>query len=325
MIDYSEISAKSKGGTELMCRKLESLIDPALMAEFQIIPSRVRELDETKIRILWLHDLPDDPESKHLANDGWKKFHRLVFVSHWQMQAYINKYKIPWSHCQVLLNAIVPVPRIEHSPTTIRLIYHTTPHRGLNILWPVFEKLCETHSDIHLDVYSSFNLYGWANRDKEYEPLFDLIREHKQASYHGVVSNEDVRAAVGMSDIFAYPSTWHETSCLSLMEAMSAGLLCVHPTLGALAETAANWTMLYQWDEVPNRHAGIFYQSLNAAIDLTRMRHEKTAQQLASQAGYTNVFYGWDLRKLQWGAFLTSLVDEPRAIEKEEPMFRYSQ
>jgi UDP-glucose:(glucosyl)LPS alpha-1,2-glucosyltransferase len=324
-IVWNEGSEKSKGGTELICRKLVEMIDPELMKEFQIVPSRLRgELDPSKIRIFWAHDLPEDPESSHLGNGGWKQYHRLVFVSHWQMQAYIHHFSIPWSRCQVIQNAIVPLGQtVPSDDKTIRLIYHTTPHRGLNILVPVFAKLCEKHPDIHLDVFSSFGLYGWKDRDAQWAPVFEALDKLPQATNHGAVDNDTVRAAISNSDVFAYPSTWSETSCMCLMEAMSAGLMCVHPTLGALPETGANWTMMYQFDETPNTHAGIFYQSLDIAIDLMRNRHAKTLGQLASQRAYTNVFYSWELRKMQWESFMTSLLGEPREIEQNKPMFTY--
>jgi UDP-glucose:(glucosyl)LPS alpha-1,2-glucosyltransferase len=324
-IVWNEISEKSKGGTEILGRKLEGLIDPKLMDEFQIFPSRVRaELDPGKLRIFWAHDMPDDPESAHLADGGWAKYHRLVFVSHWQMQAYIAKFSIPWSRCQVIQNAIDPLtPNPNKNSETIRLVYHSTPHRGLNILAPVFDKLCEMHQDIHLDVFSSFKLYGWEDSDKSFKPLFDMLGKNPQITNHGAVSNEEVRAALSNAHIFAYPSTWQETSCLCLMEAMSAGLMCVHPSYGALPETAANWTMQYQWDEDPHRHAGIFYQSLDTAIRFMREKQERTIGQLASQRSYANVFYSWDLRKMQWEGFLTSLLHEPREVEKPKQFFTY--
>ncbi len=322
---WNEISANSNGGTEQQARKLESLIDPKLLDEFQIVPSRLRgELDETKVRIFWAHDLPEDPESSHLASGGWRKYHRLVFVSHWQMQAYIRKFDIPWSRCQVLQNAIVPIQTNPNKDSSkIRLIYHPTPHRGLGILSPVFDKLCEIHKDIELHVFSSFQLYGWQDNDKNFKQVFDALEKNPNVVNHGTVSNDQIREALANAHIFAYPSIWTETSCLCLIEAMSAGLLCVHPTLGALPETAANWTMQYQWDETPNNHAGIFYQSLDTAINLMRTNHEKTQGQLASQRAYANVFYSWELRKLQWEAFLNSLKDEPRPFEKERQYFTY--
>ena len=313
---YDELSARAMGGTELMGMRLESSLDPEFLDNFQIIRSRVRELDESKIRILWLHDLPDDPESHHLASGGWKKFHKIVFVSNWQMQAYIAKYDIPWSHCVVMQNAIDPIP--EHAKPndgTIRLAYWSTPHRGLNILVPVFDKLCEKYDNIELDVYSSFALYGWEERDKPYEELFEACRNHPKINYHGAIPNEQLRKNLEKTHIFAYPSTWVETSCLCLMEAMSAGLLCVHSNLGALYETGANWTSMYQFNEEPNQHAGQFYLMLDNAIEY--LNDEGLQSRLSSQQSYANVFYNWQLRASQWKALLESLVDLPRELPNE--------
>ncbi len=56
------LSTKAMGGTEIMKYGLADRMPAALLENFQIFTSRVEEaLDETKIRILWLHDLPGDP------------------------------------------------------------------------------------------------------------------------------------------------------------------------------------------------------------------------------------------------------------------------
>ena len=124
-----ELSKNAMGGTELMKYALESRLDKELLDEVQIVCSRVRELDESKLRIFWAHDLPGDPESEFLRDGGWDKFHRLVFVSNWQMQAYIQAYNIPWSKCIVLQNAITPIE--EHEKPTdkydiVELSAHST-------------------------------------------------------------------------------------------------------------------------------------------------------------------------------------------------------
>ena len=75
---------------------------------------------------------------------------------------------VPYSESIILRNAIDPIEVGEKPKDTIRLIYHSTPHRGLELLVPVFEKLCETHDDIELDVYSSFKIYGWEERSEEH-------------------------------------------------------------------------------------------------------------------------------------------------------------
>jgi glycosyltransferase involved in cell wall biosynthesis len=316
------LSVNAMGGTELTKYGLEQRMPPDLFDNFQIFVSRVEEaLDETKIRILWLHDLPSDPASEHLKNGGWEKFHRLVFSSNWQMQAYIQHFNIPWSKCMVLLTAIVPIDDHVKPIDKIRLAYWSTPQRGLNILVPVFQKLCEKYDNIELDVYSSFKLYGWENQDKQFQPLFDACEADPKINYHGTVSNEVIRERLKDTHILAYPSTWPETSCRCLMEAMSAGMMCVHPNFAALYETGANWTNMYQWNEDPNAHASHFYAALDASIE--SFWNEGVQSRLLSQKSYANVFYNWQLRTFQWEQFLISLLDEPRAIPKATSYFEY--
>jgi glycosyltransferase involved in cell wall biosynthesis len=303
----NESTVNARGGTELMAYALQERLDPALLDKFQIIPSRVRELDPNRKRILWLHDLPGDPESEHLHNGGYNKFERLVFVSNWQMQKYIEHYGIPWYKCIVMRNAIVPIDREENldPEAPIRLIYHTTPHRGLDILASVFEKLAEDHN-VHLDVFSSFGVYGWQERDAPYEGIFEFFRNHPKSTYHGAQPNEVVKAALSKADIFAYPNTWLETSCISLIEAMSAGTLAVHPNYGALYETAAGWTSMYQYRDNKRDHAQVFYDQLRSSIDLVRTPIFQ--DHLFNQKMYIDRLYNWDVRAAHWDIFLKGLL-----------------
>src|SRR6185436_14024378 len=146
----------------------------------------------------------------------------------------------------VLYNAIEPIPLVEKPPDTINFVYHTTPHRGLEILVPVFENIVREFPNVHLDVFSSFAAYGWNERDKPYEPLFAKIAEHPNMTYHGYQPNDVVREYLQRAHYFAYPNTWLETSCIALMEAMSAGCVCLHPNAGALPETSGGLTRMYQ-------------------------------------------------------------------------------
>lgn len=306
-IDYrNEMTKDAMGGTELMAMELEKRLEPELLEKFQIISSRVDKIDDTKKKVLWLHDLPGDPASEHLLNGGYNRFDKLVFVSNWQMQGYIEHYSIPWYKCAVLQNAINPIEEHQKPNEGIRIIYHTTPHRGLNILYSVFDKLCEKHDDIELDVYSSFKIYGWEQRDEPYKPLFDACKEHPKINYHGSVSNAEVREALKKSHVFAYPSIWKETSCLALIEAMSAGLMCVHPNYAALPETAANWTWMYQYQNTERDHAQVFYGMLDAAIH--SLKNGDSTNRLYNQKQYIDMFYNWELRATQWKYLLASMV-----------------
>jgi len=317
----NETNQKSFGGTEQLTNKVAERLPKDLLQDFQIVSSRVRELDEDKIRIFWAHDLPGDPESEFLKTDvGRNQFHKYVFVSNWQMQGYIQRYNLKPSQCVVLRNFIDPIEEHEKPDDKINIIYHTTPHRGLNILVPVFNKLCEKYDNIHLDVYSSFALYGWEARDKDFEQTYQMIKDNPQSTYHGTQPNNVIREALKNSHIFAYPTIWNETSCLCLMEAMSAKNLCVHSNFGGIYETASHWTNMYQYHEHPNSHAAACYNMLDLTIEnYAQMQLNTTPSKV-----YTDTFYSWANREAEWIALLNSLkaVVDDRSIPKET--FSYS-
>jgi glycosyltransferase involved in cell wall biosynthesis len=323
-ISFNEVSEKSSGGTELMSRKLLTVLDEKEHEHVQIIPSRVRELDEDKVRIFWCHDLPNDPESMNVLKDeGWRKFERLVFVSYWQRQAYVNAFSIPYDKTIVLQNAIDPIEDelIAKKPDPkekIKIIYHTTPHRGLDIAYHAVEALCKKHPEIEFDVFSSFKIYGWDQRDEHFQELFDAIEAHPNMNYHGTVTNETVRKHVAESHIFGYPSCWPETSCISLMEAMSSKCICVHPDLAALPETAANWTYMYNWTEDKASHADRFASCMHMTINALKAGDKALLSRVSGQKSYADIFYSWELRTIQWKQFLESLKDvEPRPVEEK--------
>jgi glycosyltransferase involved in cell wall biosynthesis len=309
MIERNELNARARGGTELMQERLIKYVPNDLLSKFQIIPSRVRELDPNKKKILWLHDLPNDPESAHLSDvESRKRFDKIVAVSNWQMQLYNMVLGLPYGECVVLKNAIDPilVPKKEYD-STVRIIYHTTPHRGLEILVPVFEKLCEVYENIHLDVYSSFGVYGWEERDAPYRILFDRCRAHPQITYHGAVSNEEVREALVKSHIFAYPSIWPETSCIAAIEAMSAMNIVVCPNYAALPETCANFAMMYPFQENKDLHAIQFAHTLNNAIKAVIDNGGVENEFMRFQKEYFDHFYSMEKRAQEWTNLLNVL------------------
>jgi UDP-glucose:(glucosyl)LPS alpha-1,2-glucosyltransferase len=318
-IPRNELNKNAFGGSELMMQRLYDNLPDYLLKEFQIIPTRLNvPLDPNKIRIAWIHDLAEDPQLNYLANGGWSKFHLLVFVSNWQMQSFIRKFNIPWDRCLVFQNAIEPFNQdvLEKPQGPLRLIYTPTPHRGLNILLPVFQKLLEAYPDLHLDVFSSFKLYGWEKRDEQFENLFEIARNNPNISYHGSQPNDVVRKALTDAHIFAYPSKWQETSCLCLIEAMSAGLICVHSNLAALPETSSNFTYMYQFSEDDNRHAQTFYNIMVLAIN--NYKDESTAFRLRHQKLYADQVYNLTNRNFQWKSLLENMLNLDRAFEEEK-------
>lgn len=309
-MEVNELSKNARGGTELMLERLHGSLPEDLLSKFQIIPSRVRELDSTKKKIYWAHDLPGDNEAQFLKDAAAREqFDLLVFVSNWQYQQFRDYLGVPFdSNSIVIENGIVPFER-KPKPTTgpINIIYFTTPHRGLELAWPAFKHLFDsTDLDIHFHVYSSFSIYGWSERDAPYEKLFDEIRQHPGATYYGAVSNEEIRKVLPDMHILAYPSIWEETSCLQLIEAMSAGLICVHSNLGALPDTSGGLTWMYQFDQDLTIHANRFANILGIAIENVISPGVQKQAEFAQL--YANIRFDWQRKASAWKATLEGML-----------------
>jgi UDP-glucose:(glucosyl)LPS alpha-1,2-glucosyltransferase len=309
-IEENEISVKSQGGTESVKRELAKRLPDGLLDDFQIICSRVRSIDESKIRVYWLHDLPEDPETNHLKEaQSRDRFHKIVFCGNWQYSRYQLVCGLPYSSNHLVIDTpIETFEPVKKSFDKIRLVYSSTPQRGLSILVPVFEKLAEKYDNIHLDVFSSFKIYGWEEADASFEPLYERIRNHPQMTYHGFASNSTVREHLKNAHIHAYPSIWMECNSRSVIEAMSAGLLCVHPNYGGLTDTSGGLNFMYQGDKDLNTHASIFYNMLDHAIQI--VPKESTQNYLSLVKVYADNRYNWGRIASIWEDSLNALKQE---------------
>ena len=81
VVETNELDRNAMGGTELMKFGLHERLPEELSSKFQIIPTRVRDIDSDRIPLLWIHDLAHDPEVKHLKDVSAEdlKFAKLVF------------------------------------------------------------------------------------------------------------------------------------------------------------------------------------------------------------------------------------------------------
>lgn len=317
------------GGSGIIKNVLENKIPKKLLDKFQIICDSCDILDENKIRIYWSHLNPDQNEDmakemkinpKPLANNGWNMFHKIVFISHTQMEEWIHRYGIPRSHCTVIKYALYPIKSIKKESDEIILCYLSNPNRGLSLLVDIFDTLCKEYSNLQLNVYSSWSIYkdldhpflkncGEMQSTYEKSNLYKKIQENEKINNIGFIPNEILKKQLASSHIFAYPNIMPETFCLSLLEAMSAECLCVHPNYGSLPEVSSNWTMMYDYHEDINCHKKRFYSKLKNAIDIVNL--ESTKKHLRKQKEYVDYFFHWDKRINEWIFLLQSLENQP--------------
>jgi len=305
----TNLSKNSKGGTEMMRGRLLNYVNKDLLGKVAIHFSRPRELYKDVPNILYCHDLVGDPENKILKDGGWEKFDHIVFVSHWQRDQYIMVFGIPYSKCSIIPNAIELEYSFEEKQTDkIRFIYHTTPHRGLQLVYPIFDALSREFDNIHLDVFSSFKIYGWEQRDEKYKDLFDKIKSHPNMTYHGSKSNEIVLKALKESHVFLFPSIWMETSCIAMIEAIRSGCVVIHPSYGALPETANGATVMYDYNEDHQTHAATCY-TITRNILLNQKQNKNLFNQITANTAFELPYNTIPNFTTSWDSILTRVLN----------------
>ena len=152
-MEENEISVNSNGGTEQVKRMIGSMLPEGLLDDFQVICSRVRKIDDSKIRVYWIHDCAGDPETSHNKDKSSRdRFHKIVFCGNWQYNQYLTQLNLePEEKFAVIDTPIIPFEdytNYKGNNEEIRLIYTSTPQRGLTILVPVFIELAKKYPKI---------------------------------------------------------------------------------------------------------------------------------------------------------------------------------
>ena len=304
-----------KGGTELQFEYLKKHVNSKLLDQVQIctsVPEKI-PLHKDKVNILWQKNSWDQPNLKPWFENklNHNKYDWYVFNSNWNFEQFTKRFDLPTEKCLVIKNGvdnIEPISTTYRKKDPIKIIHHCTPWRGLSVLLGAMQLV--KNPSISLDVYSSTEVYGksfYDHNDHYYHELYDQAKQLPNVNYIGYKSNEYIKKHLKDYRLFVYPSIWEETSCISLLEAMSAGLYCITTNFGALYETGSEFPMYVPYSNDYRSLAKKFAKSIDiAALSL----HESSIKDhLKMQKNFVNNFYNWKIKGKSWTRFLQGAID----------------
>jgi len=312
------------GGTEIQFDYLKKYC-PVHWDSVQLttsIPEK-EPLHPVRSNILWLKNSWDQPNIAPWFQNpkNHSKYDWYVFNSHWSYEKYRYFFKLDNPQCLVIKNGIdydeLVVKKKAEKKDKIKMVYFSTPWRGLEVLLKCMEEL-KKDKDITLDVYSSTQIYGDAfqkDNDKTYQPLYDKCKELPNVNYKGYCGHKELLGKLHEYDVSAHPSIWEETFCISAMEALAAGLVLITTDLGAIPETCAEFPIYVPYtkdhDNLTTRFTagiqaikGMFKNDINDVLDF--------------QKNYYKKFYDWNVIGLFWRRFLLGAYrDKRQKIRKQ--------
>ena len=299
-----------KGGSELAYQALLKNVGSDWVKDVNLILSVCNPalLDTTRKNVVW-QQLSYDQQNVALMRDKSfvDKVDCFVYVSNWQYEKFRNIYNIPEYKSVVIKNATESFVYTQRSQGKMKLIYTSAPNRGLDVLLDAFEVL--SRDDVELDVYSSTIIYGsdYSKQvDHVFKPLFDRASNMKNVNYKGYGENSVVREALQQSHIFAYPSTFEETSCMAAIEAGSAGCKLITTNYGALYETGSEYATMVPFNSNRSMLVRSYAKALNQAIN--NYRKQENLDLLQKQSDYFNTFYNWQVRTSQWKNLFNHII-----------------
>jgi glycosyltransferase involved in cell wall biosynthesis len=289
------------GGTETMARGFIKNILPDMtnIRNYYnvIIPGYLPDLEtigtDGSEYIFWIHNNVSQftgPVGRVLNNNLVRKATKSVIaVSEYEKKVLTKELDMDPNMIYVIPNAIElvkPNPDKFKKIDKVKLIHASTANRGMDILLKAVPLIEE---DFELNIFNDF--YPDLPHNYSLEGIND-----PRVNFYGKTPRKTLYKFFADAHIHAYPSTYPETSCLTQMEAMSAGCYTVHTDLGALPETSLGYGTMIPIEELT---PAMYAIKLSQAIRMIREQGYDYTQQVEDIKNN----FTWDKAKQNWLAF----------------------
>jgi glycosyltransferase involved in cell wall biosynthesis len=191
---------------------------------------------------LWEHDT-GYPE---LTSETLENFEKVLVLSEWHKKHTEKGWPFVNGKIAVTSNGIMPE---LFSPNGRRqrhqFIFCSSPDRGLDVLLGWWPKIREMWPDAELHAYYGWQYYDSGDADAEAKlwkaHLVELL-DQPGVRWHGRIGQKELARELGRSQFWLYPTfhrtgtDWHETFCITALEAQAAGCIPITRPIAALPE-----------------------------------------------------------------------------------------
>lgn len=232
----------------------------------------------------------------------------LWCVSNWHAETLCQVSGFPISKAWIVRNGIAQeLFGGDEVRNRKRLIYSSTPYRGLALLPELFARIQASHIDAELHVYSGLKVYeGPGNQhvalERQCAPIFDQLRSMPGCFVHGNVPQHQLAKEFMRCGILAYPNTFDETSCITVMEAMAGGCVPITSRRGGLPETVGDAGLLIDGQPGSAVYKDRFVSSVVNLLSDERAWSEMSSRSLKRAAG------------MSWDAIAADLTNRLQAV-----------
>jgi glycosyltransferase involved in cell wall biosynthesis len=272
----------------------------------------------TKPIVLWTGHAHDQQAILALKEPNErKKWTGFAFVSDWQRGCYEKAYSIPREKGRVLRNAISPafanLLSAENQLWFNRgeapvLFYTSTPFRGLDVLLNAFPTIRQAIPGTRLRVFSSMSVYQVQLENDPYRELYSQCQSMDGVEYVGSIGQSQLARELAGAAALAYPSTFAETSCIVVLEAMATGAAVLTTHLGAIPETTNGLASMVGWQLNKAQLSESFAAMTIKALRGIQENPAEAAARRRVRMKFILNNYLWPARAKEWSEWLSSLA-----------------
>ena len=205
------------------------------IAFFDMFPQTI-----TKQYFIWAHDTSlssygTNKSDKQLIEENYDKIDGLVCLTKWHVEHLLKQYPLLKDKVNIINNGInpemfnLPVEKVKN-----RFVYTSCSERGLERLLQLWPSILENIPDATLHI-SSYNSFPCHDLDRRLEPTIKYY--NTSITHHGKLNQPELYKLMCSSEYWLYPTSWPETSCITALEMLSSGVLCLFYDYAGLTET----------------------------------------------------------------------------------------
>jgi len=265
---------------------------------------------------IWFHDTLAHPAWRgiFMPEDGYfllkniiDKIDGIVVLTEWHKSNVIQHYKDIDPKKIVVIGNAIDVSR--YAGKTInrvknRFIYTSNPIRGLIQLVDHFPSIRKEIPDAELWIYRGEEEF------EDYRPLLELINSSDYIKFMGRIDNEALAEHQMAADFWYYPTAWEETFCISALEALAAGCICVTSNLAALKDTIGNRGVLLQ-EKIHSKC--YFKEATDKIVEISR--NDDMKQQFRIKGVEWAMKQSWSTRATEWLNLIGHKVDKSITVK----------
>jgi GR25 family glycosyltransferase involved in LPS biosynthesis len=197
---------------------------------------------KTKNTYLWAHDCAFAPtnDSKKILEQVNNRFDYCVCLTEWHKSLFMQNYPSLVNKIKVIGNGLV-IDEFPKNTTKIknRFIYTSASERGLvNIVkrWNEI-KIILPDAELHI---ASYNKFPNENKKEDAE-ICEIMKNHDSIKHLGKLNKKELYDLMATAEFWFYPTVFPETFCITAMEMLKSGVICIYYPYAGLINTIGKY------------------------------------------------------------------------------------